>query len=74
MDLRDNGGGNMWPMIAGIGPLLGDGLYGHFVDADEQVVRWGYENGASYIEDMDVVTVDVPYSLLNPQPKIAVLS
>mgnify|MGYP000424250418 CR=1 FL=1 len=74
VDLRDNGGGNMWPMIAGIGPLLGDGLYGHFVDADEQVVRWGYENGASYIEDMDVVTVDEPYSLLNPQPKIAVLS
>jgi len=26
VDLRNNGGGNVWPMLAGIGPLLGDSL------------------------------------------------
>ena len=31
VDLRGNGGGNMWPMIAGIGPVLGEGVAGFFV-------------------------------------------
>jgi len=30
VDLRGNGGGNMWPMLAGIGPLLGEGDLGSF--------------------------------------------
>ena len=29
--LRGNGGGNMWPMIAGVGPLLGEGPLGYFI-------------------------------------------
>ncbi len=24
VDLRGNGGGNMWPMLAGVGPILGE--------------------------------------------------
>jgi hypothetical protein len=31
VDLRGNGGGNMWPMIAGIGPVLGSGTLGFSV-------------------------------------------
>src|ERR1700752_4676572 len=30
VDLRENTGGNMYPMIAGIGPLLGDGVLAYF--------------------------------------------
>jgi len=26
VDLRHNGGGNMWPMLAGVGPILGESL------------------------------------------------
>jgi len=74
VDLRDNGGGNMWPMIAGLGPLLGDGLHGYFFNADEDIIGWGYENGYSYLGENKVVTVEEPYFLLNPLPKIAVLS
>jgi len=38
VDLRGNGGGNIWPMMAGVGPILGEGpLGGH----------WYYENGRS---------------------------
>jgi carboxyl-terminal processing protease len=28
VDLRNNGGGNVWPMLAGVGPLLGDSVAG----------------------------------------------
>lgn len=47
VDLRGNGGGNMWPMIAGVGPVLGEGTAGAFVDPDDNVTLWGYANGAS---------------------------
>src|SRR5688572_20479446 len=33
VDVRQNTGGNMWPMLAGVGPVLGEGLAGYFVDA-----------------------------------------
>jgi carboxyl-terminal processing protease len=74
VDLRDNSGGNMWPMIAGLGPLFDDNVLGHFIDADENVVSWGYENGSSVIDNRKIVTVDEPYLLLNSLPKIAILS
>jgi C-terminal processing protease CtpA/Prc len=31
IDLRENTGGNMWPMLEGISPLLGEGNLGYFV-------------------------------------------
>ena len=37
IDLRNNSGGNCWPMLAGIGPLLGDGVYGYFVASGERI-------------------------------------
>lgn len=45
VDLRSNGGGNMWPMLAGIGPLLGAGHLGSFKDPDGRGASWSYENG-----------------------------
>jgi carboxyl-terminal processing protease len=36
VDLRDNRGGNMWPMLAGIGPILGEGTAGYFIDPDNE--------------------------------------
>lgn len=48
MDLRRNLGGNMWPMLAGIGPLAGEGELGAFVGAEERW-PWRYENGAAWI-------------------------
>ena len=43
VDLRDNPGGNMWPMLAGLPPLLGDGEVGAFVDANGESSRWVFE-------------------------------
>ena len=34
VDLRGNGGGNMWPMIAGLGAVIGEDVLGFFIDPD----------------------------------------
>src|SRR5882757_2893833 len=47
IDLRKNSGGNCWPMLAGIGPLLGDGLYGYFVSGETRVPIT-YRDGSAY--------------------------
>lgn len=74
VDLRNNTGGNMWPMVAGLGPLFDSTLLGHFVDADGQFSAWGYDNGRAYSRNQTLVRLEQPYTLLNPLPKIAVLS
>ena len=74
VDLRNNQGGNMWPMIAGLGPLFDSSLLGYFADADENFIPWGYENGQSILNGTPIVTVNANYTLINASPKIAVLS
>jgi len=74
VDLRGNTGGNMWPMIAGVGPILGEGLAGHFIDPDTVIQAWGYGDGASYFEGAPLVSVPLPYGLLRPDPPVAVLT
>ena len=45
VDLRGNVGGNMWPMLAGIGPVLGEGDdLGEFFNVDGHSV-WRYRDG-----------------------------
>ncbi|HUB60854.1 MAG TPA: S41 family peptidase [Puia sp.] len=46
IDLRNNTGGNCWPMLAGIGPLLGDGVYGYFVASGERIPISYYDGSA----------------------------
>jgi len=45
VDLRGNGGGNMWPMLVGIGAVLGEGDLGRFVYPDETQAPWFYKAG-----------------------------
>jgi hypothetical protein len=73
VDLRNNTGGNMWPMLAGIGPILGNGLSGNFVDPDDNVSTYSYANGNSLLDDFTMVSVSNPYQLINPNPRVAVL-
>lgn len=37
LDLRNNAGGNMWPMLAGLNPFLGDGPLGFFTASHSRV-------------------------------------
>ncbi len=40
VDLRGNGGGNMWPMLNGLEALLGAGPFGGFGSADGPRAQW----------------------------------
>jgi hypothetical protein len=44
LDLRTNSGGNMWPMLAGLAPFLGDGIVGTFITA-RGVSNWTIRDG-----------------------------
>jgi C-terminal processing protease CtpA/Prc len=49
IDLRQNSGGNCWPMLAGVGPLLGEGVYGYFVSATSgERVPITYRDGSAF--------------------------
>ncbi len=74
VDLRGNGGGNMWPMVAGVGPVLGEGIVGYFIDPVGVESVWEYRNGASLSGGFTAANVTMPYRLKRPQPKAAVLA
>lgn len=74
VDLRGNGGGNMWPMIAGVGPLLGEGPLGYFIGPTGTETLWEYRNGASISGGFTVTRVTTPYRVRRDQPRVAVLS
>jgi len=48
VDLRQDHGGNMWPMLAGLGPLLGDTIVGSFFTTTEQGSVWRYRDGHAW--------------------------
>lgn len=74
VDLRDNPGGNMHPMLAGLGPLTGEGVSGNFVSAkDKSSIAWFYKDGGFGVGDNVTTQVENPYHLKSSQPKIAVL-
>ena len=74
VDLRGNGGGNMWPMLAGIGPLLGEGMAGSFVYPVGTPTPWGYGRNGSYAGSTVQQSVTDPYTPLVPNPRVAVLT
>ena len=47
VDLRENAGGNMWPMLAGLRPILGPEPIGAFRDAAGIDTEWHYSESGS---------------------------
>jgi carboxyl-terminal processing protease len=75
VDLRENTGGNGWPMLAGLGPILGEGEAGAFIDPDGRKDIWSYQDGQARLEDDVLVEVDGPsYELNAASPPVAVLT
>lgn len=75
VDLRLNGGGNMYPMLAGVGPVLGAGEVGGFVDAHGNRTWFAYRDGVASLNGKALGTVDIaPYTLQRPMPPVAVLT
>ena len=50
VDLREDTGGNMWPMLAGVGPLLGAEVVGSFTNTPPGA-GWRYRGGRSWSGD-----------------------
>lgn len=66
VDLRTNGGGNMYPMISGLGPFLDLGDLGYFIKGNDRSAWKNTKTGMG-------VNVKDPYQLKNKDNKIAVL-
>jgi hypothetical protein len=73
VDLRGNVGGNMWAMIAGVGPVLGEGVIG-WVQYNDREYEREYRDGAALSLDEPFVRVGSPYRLIKDHPKVAVLT
>lgn len=67
VDLRGNYGGNMWPMMGGIGPVLGEGTSGYFIDPENNTIEWGYKNGNTL-----GFQFSNPYILKKQNPRVAI--
>jgi carboxyl-terminal processing protease len=73
VDVRGNGGGNMWPMLAGVGPVLGTGRAGYFIDPLGAATAWEYRDGGAWLSGVLLQGVDTPYRLRRESPRVAVL-
>jgi hypothetical protein len=73
VDLRGNTGGDLWAMLAGAGPILGEGEVGAFVYVDGRREVWGSRAGQALL-DGRVMAQGLAYHLARPQPPVAVLT
>jgi C-terminal processing protease CtpA/Prc len=73
LDLRDNLGGNLWPMLAGLGPLLGDGGIGGSLAPDGERRDVWYEGGKAGLDEFVQLRVRAPYQLREQNAPVAVL-
>ena len=74
VDLRQNIGGSMWPMLAGIGPILGECRVGAFVSPDGEQVSWTYTQGQAWEgNSLQAAVTGTAYEMGNPSPPVAVL-
>ncbi len=72
VDLRQNDGGNMEPMITGLGPLLDDGDIGSLLDVNGGKEHWYYKEGTYFWEQEAGTSLQDPYVIPEKLP-IAVL-
>ncbi len=74
VDLRGNTGGNMWPMLAGVGPIVGGSRPGSFVDPDSVVNDWFYDGGRAGAGESVLASADPFYEARDTFPPVAVLT
>ena len=77
VDVRRNVGGDIWTLLAAIGPILGEGQVGGFVYRDGTKDTWAYRDGKVFwnAEARDESAVDGGiYQLQRPLPPVALLT
>ena len=66
--MRNNTGGNMWPMVLGLHPLIGNDIPGYFKLANKKrLIEW------STVPPQYGISIEAPYQVKDPKNKIAVL-
>jgi C-terminal processing protease CtpA/Prc len=73
IDLQENRGGNMWPMILGLGPLFEKDTLGYFVDPHNSYFEWIYSKGTVSIGKAEIMKLKDFHLLQNKNKKKAVL-
>jgi carboxyl-terminal processing protease len=73
VDLRGNTGGNMWPMLTVVLPLLRGSPVGYFVDKTGHRTAWAIMDGQIYSGSQPMVPQRNTYRLKTAAPAIAVL-
>jgi C-terminal processing protease CtpA/Prc len=63
----------MWPMIAGVGPVLGEGIIAWIIYHNREYER-EYRDGAALSLGEAFTRVSPPYTLLKAAPRVAVLT
>lgn len=67
IDLRLNGGGNVYPMLTGLSALLGNTTVGYETSIDDSIVRkWSIQQGNFYMDSYAMTSIKII-----PQPKLA---
>ena len=67
-------GGNMWPMLVGVGPILGEDTLGYLVEPNNAKAVWRYEKGRALLDgDIQAETAHY-YTLKSAKPVVAVLT
>jgi carboxyl-terminal processing protease len=74
IDLRRNGGGNMWPMLAGLAPLLDRTTLGAFVNPQENERNLWHYDGEKLRIDNHVIAEAKTKPLCNLAAPIAILT
>ena len=73
IDLRDNTGGNMWPMYLGLAPIIKEGISGYFINSKGEFSAWNYKNNAVFQGKTKLLEIKDSYEIKENKPKIAVL-
>jgi carboxyl-terminal processing protease len=74
VDLRNDMGGDNWPMLDAVGPLLGSGVVGWFVYPDGMKTAWSYSDGEVQQGGKTMIGIENAYHLKHPVPPVAVLT
>jgi carboxyl-terminal processing protease len=73
VDLRGNNGGNMWPMLTVVLPLLRGSPVGYFVDKNGHRTPWNIQRAAVFSGDHQMVPLRNNVRLKAAAPAVAVL-
>lgn len=75
IDLTTVNGGNIYPIIASLGPFYQQETLGYFIDADGSEIPWGFSGDAAFVRspnEKQTVVTD-PYTLMDPNAKVVVV-